>query len=295
MLSNRIKTLRKKKGMSQEELALELHVVRQTVSKWENALSVPDADELIHLAEALDVSVNTLLGVEEKETLLYEDMANELARLTQELAKMCEQERLVKQANSIRGKILSVVIFSVILVAIIENEIISVIAAGLCALVSLVILYKNLAILTSVTTKDIKLKVLRTTTLFNIIVISLCVLGAIVVGTGIVQVGATGEKYFAAFIVSAVLLFMGYISPKLPFTRHTGLRLSWTVVDEDTWNVAHQILGIIAIPLGVLYIGAVPFVGNFEVLTLGVVLACIGIPGIISFLFYYRKYHVKRQ
>ena len=53
MLSERIKTLRKKKGMSQEELALELHVVRQTISKWENALSVPDADELIHLAETL--------------------------------------------------------------------------------------------------------------------------------------------------------------------------------------------------------------------------------------------------
>ena len=61
MLSERIKTLRKKKGMSQEELALELHVVRQTISKWENTLSVPDADELIHLAKVLEVSVLTWL------------------------------------------------------------------------------------------------------------------------------------------------------------------------------------------------------------------------------------------
>ena len=66
MLSERIKTLRKKKGMSQEELALKVHVVRQTISKWENALSVPDADELIHLAKALEVSVNSLLGMEKK-------------------------------------------------------------------------------------------------------------------------------------------------------------------------------------------------------------------------------------
>lgn len=47
--------------MSQEELALELHVVRQTISKWENTLSVPDADELIHLAKVLEVSVLTWL------------------------------------------------------------------------------------------------------------------------------------------------------------------------------------------------------------------------------------------
>ena len=72
MLSERIKTLRKKKGMSQEKLALELHVVRQIISKWENALSVPDADELIHLANVPEVSVNSLLGVEEKESLKKE-------------------------------------------------------------------------------------------------------------------------------------------------------------------------------------------------------------------------------
>ena len=114
MLSERIKTLRKKKGMSQEELALEVHVVRQTISKWENALSVPDADELLHLAKVMEVSVNTLLGVEEKESLLYEDLVNELARVNEELAGMCEQERLVKQANRIRGKILFLVIISLI-------------------------------------------------------------------------------------------------------------------------------------------------------------------------------------
>ena len=62
MFGENLKTLRKQKGFSQEELAVRLHVVRQTVSKWEKNLSVPDADTLIRLAEILEVSVSELLG-----------------------------------------------------------------------------------------------------------------------------------------------------------------------------------------------------------------------------------------
>lgn len=62
MLNANIRNLRKAKGLSQEELAIKLNVVRQTVSKWENGLSVPDSCVLISLAHELDVSVSDLLG-----------------------------------------------------------------------------------------------------------------------------------------------------------------------------------------------------------------------------------------
>jgi putative transcriptional regulator len=62
MLSENIRAIRKTKGLSQEELALRLNVVRQTISKWEQGLSVPDADLLISLSEALETPVSTLLG-----------------------------------------------------------------------------------------------------------------------------------------------------------------------------------------------------------------------------------------
>ncbi len=62
MLNENIKTIRKSKGLSQEELAIKLNVVRQTISKWEQGLSVPDADMLISLSEVLEVPVSTLLG-----------------------------------------------------------------------------------------------------------------------------------------------------------------------------------------------------------------------------------------
>ena len=62
MLQENIKGARKAKGLSQQELAVKLNVVRQTISKWEQGLSVPDADLLIALSEALETPVSTLLG-----------------------------------------------------------------------------------------------------------------------------------------------------------------------------------------------------------------------------------------
>lgn len=62
MLSENIKAIRKAKGLSQEELAVKVNVVRQTISKWEQGLSVPDSDMLISLSEALETPVSTLLG-----------------------------------------------------------------------------------------------------------------------------------------------------------------------------------------------------------------------------------------
>lgn len=61
MLKDNLKILRKKKGFSQEELSIKLNVVRQTISKWEQGLSVPDAEMLISISEVLDIPVSTLL------------------------------------------------------------------------------------------------------------------------------------------------------------------------------------------------------------------------------------------
>ena len=67
MLSENIKTIRKAKGLTQQELAVKLNVVRQTISKWEQGLSVPDSELLLALSEALETPVSALLGEEIKE------------------------------------------------------------------------------------------------------------------------------------------------------------------------------------------------------------------------------------
>ena len=68
MLKENIKSIRKSKGLSQEELAIKLNVVRQTISKWEQGLSVPDAEMLISISEVFETPVSILLGENISET-----------------------------------------------------------------------------------------------------------------------------------------------------------------------------------------------------------------------------------
>ena len=62
MLKDNLKMLRKNKGLSQEELSIKLHVVRQTISKWESGLSVPDAEMLVEISEIFETPVSIILG-----------------------------------------------------------------------------------------------------------------------------------------------------------------------------------------------------------------------------------------
>ena len=86
MFQENLKALRRKKGMSQEELAARLHVVRQTISKWEKGLSVPDSDLLIKLAEVFEVSVSELLGERIEAEEQPNALAEQLSRINEQLA-----------------------------------------------------------------------------------------------------------------------------------------------------------------------------------------------------------------
>lgn len=89
MLHENIKAIRTSKGLSQQELAVKLNVVRQTISKWEQGLSVPDADLLIALSDALETPVSTLLGetVVETETDGLKAISEKLEVINLQLAQ----------------------------------------------------------------------------------------------------------------------------------------------------------------------------------------------------------------
>lgn len=147
MLGDQIKKYRKEKKMSQEELAIPLNVVRQTVSKWENNLSVPDAELLIRLAEVLEISVAELLGTDEQprsESLSAETLAIELARLNEELAKQVQERSLSSRAEQKRNLILFFSMLSMLFALIIDNTIVSVLLTFACLLTAVIILWKVL-------------------------------------------------------------------------------------------------------------------------------------------------------
>ena len=96
MFQDNLKAIRKEKGFTQESLAIELHVVRQTVSKWEKGLSVPDAEMLQKLSEVLETSVARLLGAElPTEEAQRNEIAEQLAKINEQLAIKNRRSRRV--------------------------------------------------------------------------------------------------------------------------------------------------------------------------------------------------------
>ncbi|MCF0149315.1 MAG: helix-turn-helix transcriptional regulator [Clostridium sp.] len=112
MFNENLKAIRKSKGFTQEDLAIKVNVVRQTVSKWEKGLSVPDAITLQKIADILDVSVSELLGAEMKEENNRNEIAEQLARINEQLA-------IKNRRWNIFWKIVGVIILGLILLNIV--------------------------------------------------------------------------------------------------------------------------------------------------------------------------------
>ena len=95
MLKDNLKTLRKNKGLSQEELSVKLNVVRQTVSKWEQGLSVPDAKMLISISEVFETPVSTIFGenIDEQEKNDLKVISEKLEVINKQLSKKQKQKR----------------------------------------------------------------------------------------------------------------------------------------------------------------------------------------------------------
>lgn len=291
MLGDNIKKYRKEKGYTQEELSSMLHVVRQTLSKWENNVSVPDAEALIRISKALDVPVSILLDLPQEEPTA--DLAGELARVNEELAERNGQLQRNALAGKKRGQIIFLSLVALMIMISVRNPIVSLVLVGACFGLALLILYRNLALLSESTISATQMKALKIATGFS----ALLLVGAVVV-CGLEQAKAITlteqqEGWLAMGIFSCVFLFFGALAPCLPYQRHTGLRLPWTVRDEDTWNLAHKIICFISLPITLLYLGTALSCSDTDsigkISAVAVVLY-IGIPGIISLIFFWKKY-----
>ena len=117
MLNENIKVIRKSKGLSQQELAVKLNIVRQTVSKWEQGLSVPDSDMLISLSEVLETPVSTLLGetVIETESDTLKVISEKLEVINLQLAQRKNTKRKMIHWTPISLCAIIVIVFIILL------------------------------------------------------------------------------------------------------------------------------------------------------------------------------------
>ncbi|MBQ8312280.1 MAG: SdpI family protein [Clostridia bacterium] len=199
---------------------------------------------------------------------------------------------------------------ALIIAAIGRNTIVSTFLTLICVFASLAILYPNLAKLSNVSEDNPKVRTLRSVTIFTFVFFGIIVLLAVLIGQ-LEKRGLLAEwfskqseeqiniisKAFMALVFAVPVLFFGNVAPQIPFNRYTGLRLPWTVRDEDTWIVAHRVLGYISLPVALLVFVNVPTDMPLDTYVkfwwLGAVLLWLGIPGLISGVFFYRKWSGK--
>lgn len=291
MLNENIKKYRKQQNWSQEELAMQLHVVRQTISKWEKGLSVPDAEQLIQMAALFNVSVSALLDIHDTDTHAR-SLAEELERVNAELAKRSRQSALDEEAGRTHNLLLFCCFAALLVMLIVKDALLSLVLCFGCIIAAVIVLYRNLSLLTHSTVPSDRLHTLRSTLIVNILFLAAAFMVALLSQTGTLSFSSErGERLFAMGFIVVVMVFSGLAAPRLPFQRYIGLRLPWTIRDEDTWNLAHRLLGWISLPVALLYIAAALTLENFEHITLTAMVCWIGIPGLLSYIFYWRKYN----
>ena len=113
MLKDNIKTIRKSKGLSQEELAIKLNVVRQTISKWEQGLSVPDAEMLVSISDVFETPVSALLGenISESKTDNLKAISEKLEIINFQLSQKRNERRKIIHWTLISLCIIITIIF----------------------------------------------------------------------------------------------------------------------------------------------------------------------------------------
>ena len=278
MLSENIRRFRKARSLCQEELAERVHVVRQTVSKWENGLSVPELLRVRDLAAVLDVPVSALLDLTPEEG--EADLAGELARRNEELAELRRREALRRQVSGKQSAILAWSLAALLCALLAPDGLPAAVLVSGCLLAALWTLWRNLPLLTG-TTEASELAPIRLTTVFSAVFLVLGV--SALLGLGVLTLSQRQEELLAAALVACLMVFAGLISPKLPFNRHTGLRLPWTVADEGAWRAAHETLGVISHPAALLYLACVLAFPDGETVTLCAVALWQGIPALRSY------------
>lgn len=114
MFNENLKTLRKAKGLSQEQLAIQLNVVRQTISKWEKGLSIPDADMLMKIAEVFQSSISELLGTKILDETDTNNLVEQLVKMNEQLAIRNKRTKFILKL--VVGIILTMIVLNLLFI-----------------------------------------------------------------------------------------------------------------------------------------------------------------------------------
>lgn len=158
---------------------------------------------------------------------------------------------------------------------------------GAVVIFTLIIFDVNAPKIAKLSEGNVKIKTMRTLNRLTILIIIIGCIFSILSPIKISLDPKTNEILLVG-LCSIFIMFFGNLAPKIPFNRYMGLRLPWTVRDEDTWRVAHRILGYVSFPIGIVMFVLLFFFKSETIVVTGI-LTWIIIPSIYSLVFYYKK------
>lgn len=158
---------------------------------------------------------------------------------------------------------------------------------GAVVIFTLIIFDVNAPKIAKLSKENVKIKTMRTLNRLTILIIIIGCIFSILSPIKSSLDPKTNEILLVG-LCSIFIMFFGNLAPKIPFNRYMGLRLPWTVRDEDTWRVAHRILGYVSFPIGIVMF-VLSFFFKIETIVVTGILTWIIIPSIYSLVFYYKK------
>lgn len=183
-------------------------------------------------------------------------------------------------------------ILGIVVSLLLQNRWASMILIISCALVSIGILYSKLPELSNVSKDSSKVRTLRYITIFNVIFVLVLIGVGVLLEKGFIVLSDKQSLFLLPTIFAVLIFGIGHAAPKIPYNRYTGLRLPWTVRDEETWTVAHRILGHLSLPCSVLCFAGVGV--NLETsvsVSVTMLSVWILVPAVLSYVFFYKKWH----
>lgn len=156
-------------------------------------------------------------------------------------------------------------------------------------IIALIILDLKMAEIAKLSEDNPKVKTMRS--MNRLIIAVIIALGGYYIVSPALTISAEHSDKLLIIGLAIFIIIFGNIAPKIPFNRYMGLRLPWTIRDEDTWKIAHKITGYLAFPIGFIMIICSFFFKAQYIAGVGI-LSWILIPGLYSLWFYYKKFQV---
>lgn len=198
--------------------------------------------------------------------------------------------------TNVKRVLLVLPFLALILSLVIQNTLLAILISTAMLLAVSWVLYRHLTVLTDTSPDHPKMRTLKFVVLFSAVMLILLRVYAVLTEAGVKNPSENDRAYFTCVFLTVLMLVFGNVCPKLPFNRYVGLRLPWTVTDEETWIMAHRLTGYLTLPSVLFNALSILLLHDPDTRVMFcavVLLLWVAVPSVLSFCFYRKKFRGK--